>query len=204
MKSAAKLFIVCLVCSVASAVQVQAGLIFSFRYTATGSSGESVTGVFGWDAGVTDSSFSDPSLGSYVGAGFWNGIVSGGLQDGATFSFSGLDVFVSDVPPLASSDSVGMQFSIRSFLVLSDSTGSVFSSDALPSRLLSSDFDNKRISLWDPDIGISDRFRQISYSVQSIEAVNTAVPEPTSLAIFGFGALSFVASGVFRRKRQPA
>ncbi len=30
------------------------------------------------------------------------------------------------------------------------------------------------------------------------------VPEPTTLAIFGIGALSFVASGVFRRKRQPA
>ena len=169
------------------------GDVITFSYTATEDGGSGiVTGTFGYDNSVPDSQPSS-SQGTYVGAGFWTGTVTGGPQDGATFNLSGLrvDIF----------DNVGLDQLLtglsRTFFVLTDTSQNVFDNDSLPGTLDIADFDVVPLKLDGPDIGLGGG--QIDYTFQSI----SSIPEPGSLGILGLMALGSLVLARGRRNQLP-
>ena len=163
--------------------------------------GEVLTGTFSYDSGAVDIA-SDPSLGSFL---------SGSLAfsgAGASYGSAGAIVTVSD-------STLGDDFDIRGTIpqpfpalsaqgfanvLLQDPAGDVFSSDALPLALNLASFEHAfffyRII---PDGGGANSVVRADITALTPTA---AVPEPTSLLLFGAGVVGVMVSR--GRFRHPA
>lgn len=189
-------FAICLMAGLSHVSLVATAAVITFDYTATDGIG-TVTGTFGYDNSVIDTIPAQASFGSYPGAGFLTGAVSGGVQDGAVFNFAGLDWFVSDNNPF--SDVTGILNS-PNFIRLEDLSGSAFNDDSLQSDLDLADFDTATLALLSPDIGLPT-FEQVFYSFTSIERRQVAVSEPATAPLLAIGLLSLLACA---RRRKAA
>ena len=166
--------------------------IITFGYTATGSSGVTVTGTFGYEDSVAPF-HPVPTTGVYFGAGFLTGSVVGGPQDGAIFDLSGLDPFVQNG---ASSDRFGLEFQTSggalTFLRLRDPSTTAFGDFILPTMLTLSDFATRELFLGNQDIGLPGT-NQVGYTLQSITNQTTPVPIPSTTLLFSIGLAALAA-----------
>ena len=190
MFSRAFLFLFCTVVSTASSAAI---VTYSYTGVLLGETAK-VTGSFGYDNQVADALPQDPSIGRYDGAGFWNGVVEGGPQNGMTFDFHNIDItvfngysgfgdgfssFVSTADNMSSFD-------------FGDASGTAFSDDRLPMFLALGDFDFAEFTLGELEL-------EYTYGFESISAPKV-VPLPPAVWLFGSALMGFVAWG--RKKRS--
>jgi hypothetical protein len=68
-------------------------MLLTFEYAATGNGG-TVTGTFGYDKSAIDTIPGDSTAGFYPTAGFYNGTVSGGPQNGFSFDITVAEILI--------------------------------------------------------------------------------------------------------------
>ncbi len=171
---------------------VASATIVTFDYIATDGTG-TVTGTFGFDDSVADSVPGDPTTAVFSGAGFLTGSVSGGVQDGAVFYFTGLDWAVLDNVVADSAFTTGALSATNVYF--QDNSQTVFGSDSLPADFNLADFDLAFVRLWHEDLGLIP-VSQITYDLTSVRLRTAmAVPEPAALALFAAGLLGLGMAG---------
>ncbi|MGI9292497.1 MAG: hypothetical protein ACR2PS_00825 [Pseudomonadales bacterium] len=152
----------------------------TFNYTATLSGGPGIlTGSFGYDDAVPDDLPGAPNEGRYPGAGFWTGVVTGGPQDGVSFSVSGAQTRIFDNFSTIG-DMLEMTAAPTTFINMEDAQATTFTSDSLPSTLTLADFEIRNMFLSAADVG-GPAGPQVQYILQSI----SPVPAPAAVWLFG-------------------
>ena len=173
--------------------------VITFEYAAFDViGGGTVEGTFGYDPRLPDL---DPRdfQGIYQG-GFWNGVITGGDQDGATFSFPNTEVIIQN--DLLGSDAmlfVAQRGRFLNFQLL-DASGVALNSDQLPSfrvgtELLTVFSDENFLALDNAAIGIPTA-NTSTYNFTSAKVV----PEPSTLVLIIIGVLSFI--GIMNRQLE--
>lgn len=172
---------------------VSSAATISFNYTGSWMDGDaSVSGIFGYDTAVADSIPGDAVEGEYIGSGFWSGVVTGGPQDGTSFSFTNIDFSVfNDDPDFFDtlSGTVPSATGSTTFFDLENSDATAFSDDSLPASLNLDDYDISQFTLG-RELGV---FGVVyDYEFTSIEPLTT-VPLPPAVWLFGSALLGLVS-----------
>ena len=156
---------------------------------------ESVSGSFHIDSGTIDLD-ADPSLGLYIGPsnfmytfGSYVATATGGGGGDSVLVVNDVldDRFQANVTS-PSGASVGSFAPINLTLALSDSSGLVFSSDALPTSLSISGFDSTQALIIFRDAMMTSRS-----VVATLTSVAISVPEPVTAALLAIGLLGCAA-----------
>jgi len=182
-----------------SASTAQATTI-TFAYSASDADG-TVTGVFGYDDSVGDTA-PGTVAGVYPSAGFFNGTVNGGLQDGFAFNRTNVNIQISNdrATFLGFGDDFGINdLSSGTFIAFVSPPSSApptlpLDSDALASPVLIDALLNP--AAWDfIDLLVVDApDRQLRYNLTSVRQISQ-VPEPGTLTL-----LAFSLSGLMYRR----
>ncbi len=180
---------------------VSAAPISTWSYTATGIVG-TLTGSFGWDHAASEDGWqaTDTDVGLWLGAGFISGSVSGGAQDGGSFSITGLDVQIHLDPATPGNEFIAMEKSYGSgFWWYGRTIG--LGTDELSATMDLTEWIHPFIDVYGSDIGQSGREHR--YIFDTITPFTT-VPEPTTFLLMGIGLAGIAGAEVRRRRKKKA
>lgn len=211
MKRSIQLAAACAAIAIAAAGQVQAGVILDF----TESSGDTIITVSGsFDlTGLTIDSPNSvwPTHSNGGGSGYYSEVAVGSLGTPTYFDSHGgtanFDLFTTDFSSVRTTDFTGHAFGIWN--IFGTAIGYVqidqnyVSGTALYGRGTLEGLTFTDLGLVNSGLWLTIKNGE-TVTVTLNRAGASAVPEPTSLAIFGIAAVGLIARGNHRRKKQQA
>jgi hypothetical protein len=181
--------------------------LITYEYVASGNGG-TVTGTFGYEDSISDIIPGEPTAGVYPGAGFYEGTISGGPQDGLVFDITNQEILIYDdylasttpteyIDAFVIGDSGTLTF-VEYFLKSISIPNPPLSSDQLASQDLINALSS--LSSWEAaKLTVFDGEDQYSYSFASVSRSVSQVPEPTTFVLLSLG---LVGLSITRRRMK--